>query len=205
MMNTITPLTISQDVLALCHQLVDHPEPVFLNVTPIPNAAINDCFQIVSNYILDYGGTISYGWQIWEWPFVFIEAEFHAVWKDNDNVLHDLTPKQNSASHILFLPDSKKVYEGKQVINVWHHLSNQQDVDDYVKARQAEFELMNRGNRATQHGVVELEATEAEEHAQILKRKVDAYRQIINRLQRIERNDPCPCRSGKKYKKCHGK
>ena len=28
---------------------------------------------------------------------------------------------------------------------------------------------------------------------------------IKNRGQRVGRNDPCPCGSGKKYKNCHGK
>ncbi|HKM37804.1 MAG TPA: SEC-C metal-binding domain-containing protein [Thiopseudomonas sp.] len=27
---------------------------------------------------------------------------------------------------------------------------------------------------------------------------------ILNPLKAIGRNDPCPCDSGKKYKKCHG-
>ena len=27
----------------------------------------------------------------------------------------------------------------------------------------------------------------------------------INHKQKIGRNDPCPCESGKKYKKCHGR
>ena len=27
---------------------------------------------------------------------------------------------------------------------------------------------------------------------------------IHNRLPKVGRNDPCPCGSGKKYKKCHG-
>jgi uncharacterized protein YchJ len=205
MINTTTPREISHDVLTLCRRLVDNPEPLFINVTPLPDAAKNDCFQIVSDYTSRHGGTVIYGWQIWEWPLVFIEAEFHAVWKDNDNVLHDFTPKQISASRILFLPDPRRIYQGKQVINVWHKLSTQQDVDDFIKAREAEFEFMSRGDRATQHGVIEVKLTEAEEHAQILKRKAVAYQHIADRLQRIERNDRCPCDSGKKYKNCHGK
>jgi preprotein translocase subunit SecA len=28
--------------------------------------------------------------------------------------------------------------------------------------------------------------------------------QVVNRDAKIGRNDPCPCGSGKKYKKCHG-
>jgi preprotein translocase subunit SecA len=31
-----------------------------------------------------------------------------------------------------------------------------------------------------------------------------AVRQIVNTAPRVGRNDPCPCGSGKKYKKCHG-
>lgn len=28
---------------------------------------------------------------------------------------------------------------------------------------------------------------------------------IVRTERKIGRNDPCPCRSGRKYKKCHGK
>jgi preprotein translocase subunit SecA len=28
--------------------------------------------------------------------------------------------------------------------------------------------------------------------------------QVIRSQQKVGRNDPCPCGSGKKYKKCHG-
>jgi preprotein translocase subunit SecA len=31
-----------------------------------------------------------------------------------------------------------------------------------------------------------------------------AVKQIVNATPRVGRNDPCPCGSGKKYKKCHG-
>jgi preprotein translocase subunit SecA len=29
-------------------------------------------------------------------------------------------------------------------------------------------------------------------------------KQIVNQVPKVGRNDPCPCGSGKKYKKCHG-
>ena len=32
-----------------------------------------------------------------------------------------------------------------------------------------------------------------------------AVEPIRNRQPKVGRNDPCPCGSGKKYKKCHGK
>jgi preprotein translocase subunit SecA len=31
-----------------------------------------------------------------------------------------------------------------------------------------------------------------------------AVKTIVNEAPRVGRNDPCPCGSGKKYKKCHG-
>lgn len=49
----------------------------------------------------------------------------------------------------------------------------------------------------------------------VLKTKVDdkvrifeskkKKEQFVNRFGSVERNEPCPCQSGKKYKKCHGK
>ena len=38
----------------------------------------------------------------------------------------------------------------------------------------------------------------------IAKSKVQTYKRIKN-IKKIGRNDPCPCGSGKKYKRCHGK
>jgi hypothetical protein len=33
---------------------------------------------------------------------------------------------------------------------------------------------------------------------------VDTVRQVKREEPKVGRNDPCPCGSGKKYKKCHG-
>ena len=63
------------------------------------------------------GGGFQYGWQIWEWPDVMIEAEFHAVWNSPQGILIDITPKQIDTHKILFLPDANRTYEGKQVNN----------------------------------------------------------------------------------------
>lgn len=41
------------------------------------------------------------------------------------------------------------------------------------------------------------------EEAQILKANANINRNAMRR--KVGRNDPCPCGSGKKYKKCHGK
>jgi preprotein translocase subunit SecA len=33
---------------------------------------------------------------------------------------------------------------------------------------------------------------------------VQAVQQVVRSQEKVGRNDPCPCGSGKKYKKCHG-
>ena len=51
------------------------------------------------------GGSIEFGWVLWEWPTVLLTAEFHAVWKDPTGALLDITPKPGGESHIVFVPD----------------------------------------------------------------------------------------------------
>jgi preprotein translocase subunit SecA len=74
---------------------------------------------------------------------------------------------------------------------------------------------MNRGDRALQHGLVELTADEAREYANIQERKMRAQAALMGLAvpppiaparapRKIGRNDPCHCGSGKKFKKCHG-
>ena len=38
-----------------------------------------------------------------------------------------------------------------------------------------------------------------------LKQKDKKVKEVVSGKQKVGRNDPCPCGSGKKYKKCHGK
>jgi uncharacterized protein YecA (UPF0149 family) len=65
-------------------------------------------------------------------------------------------------------------------------------------------------NVSYQHG--ELETGVSEEAALVKAPKVqDSFgrklevEEVVSGKEKIGRNDPCPCGSGKKYKKCHGK
>jgi hypothetical protein len=203
-MHTTAPRAISEPIKQLCISLVDDSQPVFLNVTPVETGGVNDCFAIVNKRLKEDGGSVCYGWQIWEWPRVMIEAEFHAVWKDDAGILHELTPKQLPVNRVLFVPDPSRVYEGKQINNVRRPLSSEHDVADFIRASEAEHEFLNRGARAEQHGQLILKGDDAGEYAKISDRKRLAYETIVKRLGTPGRNDPCPCGSGKKYKKCHG-
>src|SRR5260370_5619874 len=42
------------------------------------------CSDGVLEKVKHDGGTIRFGWTIWEWPKIFLTAEFHAVWVSKD-------------------------------------------------------------------------------------------------------------------------
>ncbi|HEY0019469.1 MAG TPA: SEC-C metal-binding domain-containing protein [Longimicrobium sp.] len=210
-----TPGAITDTIRQLCNQLVPNIPPRYLPVTPVTGAEPQDCFEVVAQHVRNNGGRICYGWQIWEWPNVMLEAEFHAVWEDRDGKLHDLTPKLSLVERVLFLPDATRVYNGRPVKSVLHVLSPSPAIESFIDACDAEFELMNRGDRAEQHGEIILSGAEVSEYETIQRQKLLAYMQITghsdllppprNVLDAVKagRNDPCPCGSGKKVKKCH--
>lgn len=201
----VTPRSITTPIKSLCNDLVPNAQPIFLSVTPVSNAKISDCFVVVKQQIAKHGGTACYGWQIWELPSVFIEAEFHAVWRSPDDQLEDITPKNVPIQRILFLPDPNRIYEGCQIANERRSLSQNPVVIGYFKVWDAEFELMNRGSRAYQHGDIVLNLDERREYDEIQRQKAVLQSKLLPLVPEIGRNDPCWCGSGKKLKKCHSK
>ena len=204
MIGVTTPREVSKEILVLCRELVSKSQPRFLEVRPTSNTDPGDCFPAVARHAEAHGGSVCYGWLIWEWPGVFVEAEFHAVWRDPEGKLHDITHAPEGISRILFLPDPAKIYEGRQVNNVRRALSDNSAITEFFQACDAGFELMNRGSRADKHGKIALSGADAGEWQVIERRKAEAYAEILRSLPPPGRNNPCPCGSGKKYKRCHG-
>jgi hypothetical protein len=63
------------------------------------------CSDGVLEKIKHDGGSIRFGWTIWDWPGVFLTAEFHAVWISPNMELVDITPKPQGESQIVFVAD----------------------------------------------------------------------------------------------------
>lgn len=61
------------------------------------------CSDGVAEKIRMEGGSIVFGWTIWEWPDVLLTAEFHAVWKSPTDALYDITPKPQGEKAIVFV------------------------------------------------------------------------------------------------------
>lgn len=152
-MRPTTPGAADPEVLALCHALVPGADPVRLEVAPVSHAEPLDCFATVRRQVRNLGGEPVYGWQLWEWPGFFLEAEFHAVWRNRAGELRDITPKAEPVSHILFVPDSVRVFSGARVPNVRRALSDDPRVRELLRLFDEEWQLLYHGRRASQRDV----------------------------------------------------
>ena len=146
------PKIIKPYVLKFCSSVVPDATPVYVTCRPLPDAPVNDCFPIVDRQVASAGGESVIGWAVWEWPKVFIEAEFHAVWKQPDGSLLDIAPKVMPIPRILFIPDPQRVYRGRQVANVRRPLCNDKAVKRFCELSTLIFKELNAGALADVHG-----------------------------------------------------
>lgn len=146
-------------ISALCSDAAPDQTPVQIRSNPFHGAVENDCFLNVQKQIERAGGEQVIGWALWEYPGVFAEAEFHAVWREPaTGELIDLNPRPYPWAVISFLPDPSRRYEGQQVDNVRRSLNDDPLVDQYIHQAQQYFRLMNSGELANQHGQVAISA-----------------------------------------------
>ncbi|MCO7188624.1 MULTISPECIES: hypothetical protein [unclassified Pseudoalteromonas] len=146
-------------------------QPVSVVCKPQYQEDENECFQLVQDKIEELGGTSVTGWAIWEKEGIFIEAEFHAVWLNSEGKYIDLNPRHISSKlkEILFIPDEQTRYKNKQIDNIRKPLVDDAVVKKFLHLNSKMFEFMNRGERAFQHGEIELSIREKKEHNKLLK------------------------------------
>jgi len=148
------PRDIHNYALQLCRQIAPESTPRFIEIRPSCEIAVNDCFGGLPGYIKKHGGMQNIGWAIWEWPLVFIEAEFHCVWESPDGMLFDITPKQIPFKRLLFLPDPKRIYEGFQVDNIRFPLRPDPEIHRFIELSELMYHELNKGELKYQHGAV---------------------------------------------------
>ena len=194
------PTSIDVDVRRiLTHLQLPNDGVRFLDVKARGNAVQLECFENVRLTIEERGGRSVHGWLVWRWPRVFVEAEFHCVWQSEDGDLHDVTPRPDGDMRVLFVADPSRTYEGRSLDNVRIPLRDDKLVRDFIRLAEMRFELMNRGDRAVQHGLVSVPAAEYEHIAQGMG--------FIEGMlcEGLTQHSRCACGSGLKYRKCHGK
>lgn len=167
-------------VIDFCQQIAPNDEPIRVAHEPLSGQPLLECFSIVPEQVVSQGGKQLTGWAIWETPSVFIEAEFHAVWQKPDGTLQDVTPRPLPFDHILFLPDSRREYAGRQVDNIRQPLVNDRDVVRFLYLAKRRFEIMNKGDLAYQHGEIRLPPRALKEYRNVEKEML----QLHNRLHR---------------------
>lgn len=198
-MQTRTPPQIDKHVARLAAKVAPGQQPVYLDVIPAAGAIPAECFANVVARVQSDGGGVVYGWQLWEWPHVLVEAEFHAVWRAPDGTLHEITPKHDGDERILFVPDTKRTYGGTPIDNVRVAVRDDQLVHDFISVAEEMVRVRIRSGREERPGYISMPAQEI----QPLMNLQSLIGHMLLQGQRA--SDPCACGSGSKYKRCHGK
>ena len=133
---------------------------------------------------------------------MYVEAEFHAIWKSNAGELLDITPKKQPTRRILFLQDDSTLYEGYQVNNLRVPIKRDPAVVAFLQACEKEFEFSNRGDRKGMHGEITLTGAAAMEYSEIMQEKMIAMMEVMRIAPSVGAYTPCKCGSGLKTKWC---
>jgi hypothetical protein len=199
----MTPTTINEKVKQILKLLKAEFDPEYVEFRAEPNYIELDCFINVEKKVSQDGGKIVYGWTIWEHKY-FIEAEFHAVWENDDEDLIDITPKANQATRILFVPDDRVLYDGRQIKNIRLNTSKNPLVNDLIIICDAYFQITNSGKLAYEHGdITEFLTQSQKEDIAFLNLVKNITLALLQEDGTIE--DLCKCNSSKRFKNCHGK
>lgn len=205
---TGTPKSITSEIRALCQRIAGaDTSPVFIKITPTSDCKPNDCFHNVLRRVKRDGGRIVYGWSIWEWPRILIEAEHHAIYEPEEGGdWLDITPHaaSNDVTHRLFLPDGSATYnfehEGDRRDNVRQALTDDPLIERLFSTASEYARTLNAVpgvgmvtvNERTSYRLAALE----EENARISYQLGMKY---------TPQNARCFCGSGEKFKRCCGR
>jgi len=199
------PSVSSPEMQKLRHALASGGTPIEVPVITDHNSVERDCYANVRSRVDESGGKMLIGWAIWQHGYLFIEAEPHAVYEFGEGKgLIDCTPHAmpdgSSCGKILFIPNEGATYDFDSPVlqdNFRVPLVDDQRVLEALRLFAERTRVMNTvpGVNVVLPPDVSRRVSELDRRASIL------LSQALER--RVGRNDPCPCGSGKKYKKCH--
>ena len=191
MIRETTPARVTQVIIDFCASITSDSSPEYIDVCPAPWASLNECFNNVSRMVKQYGGSMILGWTVWQRGNMLLDAEAHAIWRAPDGKLIDITPHSYNEKRILFLFDSSVCYQGITIPSHRQALTDSPLVAEFIRLYSERDHIMQT---ATLGNVYVMPAD--------LHNRINALQLIFS--QEVGRNDPCPCGSGLKYKKCCG-
>lgn len=193
-----TPTRITDKIMELCRGIVPDIEPIYVSVEVAEWSLMNECFPNVQRMVREQGGQQVNGWAIWQCANIFAEAEAHSVWQSPEGELIDITPHVNGESQVLFLRDDTLVYSGQSIGNVRLALTGSPLAAELVDLGNEIDAVMCSYKPGTE---IPLSALRC--RLLPLRERREVIVGMLN--QKAGRNDPCPCQSGLKYKKCCGR
>lgn len=195
-----TPLTIRDEIRRLCERVSPKHELRFLNVTPVSGAKPDNCFENVAAEVVRAGGKRVCGWAVFEWPRIWIEFQFHAVWNDNEGNLIDVTPRGDGENVVLFLPADFE-YNGTPVPTRLFASGSSPQINRLMEL-QVEINRIKSDYFVRTKGRTRMDDISA--RPVLLLEEEKSF--ILHAMRYApQRNEPCPCLSRKKFKHCHGK
>jgi hypothetical protein len=200
-MKQTTPESINEDVLEFCREVEFSSEPFYVDVEPSEDSEFQECFSNVENYIKKFGGRLQQGWTIWEIPRKYIEAEFHAIWMNEEGKYFDISPKPDREKKILFIKDDKVKSNNEPIGNIRKVLSDTAEYRALKIIGDHQFEVFKKYWDGSKMMVPAFELKNLEEFENKILFEEREKDRFLGKV-KIRRNEPCPCGSGKKYKKC---
>lgn len=203
---TRTPLLVHPAIRELCDRIRPNVEPVFVPIVAGEGDEPSDCFFNVRRRIEREGGSIRFGWSLWEWPRVFVEAEHHAVYVPPDGgAWKDVTPCQFLGSRRrLFLADDTALYdfenEGQLRDNVRVALSSSPLVQELFNTAAERVRILNSIPGV---GAVTASAETARALQSAMLKIMELQHEIG--MTHTPPRAPCFCGRGKMFKQCHGR
>ncbi len=100
--------------LELLKTRLSAPQLHFVPRRPLGWARHAYCYWNVRDCVANYGGQIIFGWLVTEHKFLMLEAWHHAVWKQNDGQLLDISPHGTTGMDdgiTAFLEDPRQTYD----------------------------------------------------------------------------------------------
>ena len=203
-MLTRTPSSADLHVKDFCRSIVADASPVLLPITAGPDDEPLNCFGNVRKKVAEDGGRIVFGWAIWEWPRVYIDAEHHAVYESSQGDWIDVTPSEVSGiGSRVFFEDTSAIYdfENEGIRRDNHRLALKRDplIEEFFNSARRAHDAMNAlpgiGNIEISPEIARHLGQLQQAHAQLLVQLAMRY---------LGRNDRCFCESGRKLKACHG-
>jgi hypothetical protein len=130
-----TPRMLSEGVREFCRELVPNGKPVWVKVRPERSSDPGECFFNVDRKVKAVGGSAVFGWCIWTWEGILIEAEHHCIHLTKVGKLVDITPTNDRERKILFVADPEAPFDFVNFVrrnNVRKALRNDPDISEFI-------------------------------------------------------------------------